>query len=289
MGVRAPVALRVNPDVDARTHAKISTGKKENKFGIDLGTIGAVARRAAAMPGIAFQGLAAHIGSQLTDLAPYRLAFARLAELVGELRGSGIEIARLDLGGGLGISYRGETPPSLADYAAIVKGTVGNLGVTLGFEPGRLLVGDAGVLVARVIYVKGATRRFVVIDAAMNDLIRPTLYEAWHEIVPVRQPRRDAELSPVDIVGPICETGDTFATQRPLPPVAAGDLVAILSAGAYGAAMSSTYNSRLLVPEVLVRGDAFAVIRPRPSYTELLSQDKLPEWLADPDRARGRA
>jgi diaminopimelate decarboxylase len=282
MGVRAPITLRVNPDVDARTHAKISTGKKENKFGIDLGNIAAVAKRAAGLPGIALHGLATHIGSQLTDLAPYRLAFARMAELVRELRAADIAVDRLDLGGGLGVAYRGETPPSLTEYAAIVKGTVGNLGVSLGFEPGRLLVADAGVLVARVIYVKGSTRRFVVLDAAMNDLIRPTLYEAWHDIVPVRQKRRDAEMSLFDIVGPICETGDTFATQRPLPPVAAGELVAILSAGAYGAAMSSTYNSRPLVPEVLVRGDEFAVIRPRPSYQDLLSQDTFPGWLAEP-------
>jgi diaminopimelate decarboxylase len=289
MGVRAPIALRVNPDVDARTHAKISTGKKENKFGIDLGHIGTVAQRATSLPGIAFHGLAVHIGSQLTDLAPYRQAFEKLAALVGELRGAGIPIARLDLGGGLGIAYKGEAPPSLTDYAAIVKGAFGNLGVSLAFEPGRLLVGDAGVLVTKVLYVKGTTRRFVVLDAAMNDLIRPALYEAWHEIVPVRQPRRDAALSPADIVGPICETGDTFATQRKLPPVTSGDLVAILSAGAYGAAMSSTYNSRLLIPEVLVHGDQFAVIRARPSYQDMLSQDAIPGWLAEPDRARGAA
>ena len=288
-GRRARIAVRVNPDVDARTHAKISTGKKENKFGIDLGHIGTVAKRATALPGIAFHGLAVHIGSQLTDLAPYRLAFAKLVELVGELRGTGIQIERLDLGGGLGIAYEGEAPPSLTDYAAIVKGAFGNLGVALAFEPGRLLVGDAGVLVAKVLYVKGTTRRFVVLDAAMNDLIRPALYEAWHEIVPVHQARRDAVLQPVDIVGPICETGDTFATQRKLPPVTSGDLVAILSAGAYGAAMSSTYNSRLLVPEVLVHGDQFAVIRPRPSYQDMLSQDAIPGWLAEPDRARGAA
>jgi len=287
MGMRAPVALRVNPDVDARTHAKISTGKKENKFGIDLGNILALAKRAAVMPGIALNGLAVHIGSQLTDLAPYRTAFARMAELVRELRQAGIEVARLDLGGGLGISYRGETLPSLAEYAAIVKGTVGNLGVALALEPGRLLVGEAGVLVAKVIYVKGSTRRFIVVDAAMNDLIRPALYEAWHEIVPVREPARGAELTAADVVGPVCETGDTFATQRRLSEVVAGDLIAILSAGAYGAVMSSTYNSRLLVPEVLVRDGEFAVIRPRQSYEALLAQDAIPAWLDRPDHARG--
>jgi diaminopimelate decarboxylase len=234
--------------------------------------------------------MAVHIGSQLTDLAPYRLAFERLAALVGELRAAGIAVDRLDLGGGLGIAYRGETPPDLAAYAALVKGTVGNLGVALAFEPGRLLVGEAGALVATVLYVKeGSTRRFLILDAAMNDLIRPALYEAWHDIVPVRQPRAGAPVAPVDIVGPVCETGDTFATQRSLPPVGADELVAILSAGAYGSAMSSMYNSRLLVPEVLVRGGEFAVVRQRPSYHELLSQDAVPEWLAEPGRTRGAA
>jgi len=290
IGTQAPIALRVNPDVDARTHAKISTGKKENKFGIELGRIGTVARRAAGLPAIRLHGLAVHIGSQLTDLAPYRLAFERLAELVRELRAAGIAVDRLDLGGGLGIAYRGETPPDLAAYAALVKGTVGNLGVALAFEPGRLLVGEAGALVAKVLYVKeGSTRRFLVLDAAMNDLIRPALYDAWHDIVPVRQPRAGAPTAPVDIVGPVCETGDTFATQRQMPPVGADELVAILSTGAYGAAMSSTYNSRLLVPEVLVLGGEFAVVRQRPSYQDLLSQDAIPQWLAEPGRARGAA
>ena len=290
MGVDAAIALRVNPDVDARTHAKISTGKKENKFGIELGRVRAVALRAAGLPGIALRGLAVHIGSQLTDLAPFRLAFTRLAELVGELRDAGLPIDRLDLGGGLGVAYHGETPPSLVDYAALVKGTVGNLGVALALEPGRLLVADAGVLVARVIHVKeGTTRRFLILDAAMNDLIRPALYEAWHDIVPLQQPGPGAPTAPVDVVGPVCETGDTFAAQRVLPPVADGELVAILSAGAYGAVMSSTYNSRLLVPEVLVRGSDFAIVRPRTSYQDLLSQDSIPGWLAESDRARGAA
>ncbi len=280
MGVRAPVALRVNPDVDARTHAKISTGKKENKFGIDLDLIHRVAKRAASLPGIALEGLAVHIGSQLTDLAPYRLAFSRLAELVRELRAEGHALRRLDLGGGLGIAYRDETPPALADYAAIVESTTGNLGVAISLEPGRALVGSAGVLVAQIVYVKdGATRRFLILDAAMNDLIRPALYEAWHEIVPVEEPHPKAATSPCDVVGPICESGDTFAIQRQLPPIGPGALVAFLSAGAYGSAMSSVYNSRLLVPEVLVRGDDFAVIRPRPTYDDMLSQDKLPGWL----------
>ncbi len=294
LGITAAIALRVNPDVDARTHAKISTGKKENKFGIELGRIQAVAQRAAALPGIALRGLAVHIGSQLTDLAPFRLAFSRLAELVGELRAAGLTIDQLDLGGGLGVAYHGETPPALGDYAAVVKGTVGNLGVALAFEPGRLLVADAGALVTTVLYVKdGSTRRFLILDAAMNDLIRPALYEAWHDIVPLRQPRIGAPTAPVDIVGPVCETGDTFATQRALPPVTAGELVAILSAGAYGAAMSSSYNSRLLIPEVLVGGGEFAIVRARLSYEELLSQDTIPGWLAQDDSsgrtARGAA
>ncbi|MDB5411643.1 MAG: lysA [Rhodospirillales bacterium] len=283
MNRRAPVMLRVNPDVDALTHAKISTGKSENKFGIDLAHIAGVARRAADMPGIEFAGLAVHIGSQLTDLAPFRLAFTKLAELVAALRADGIALSRLDLGGGLGIAYRDESPPPLADYAAMVKGIFGNLGVALALEPGRSLVGNAGVLVASAVAVKeGLTRRFLILDAAMNDLIRPTLYEAWHEIVPVIAGSREAV--PVDVVGPVCETGDTFATQRMLPPIAVGELVAILSAGAYGAAMSSTYNSRPLVPEVLVRGSEYAVIRPRQSYAELLAQDRLPDWLDDPER-----
>ena len=289
-GMTAAIALRANPDVDARTHAKISTGKKENKFGIELGRIHDVAQRAADLPGIALRGLAVHIGSQLTDLAPFRLAFARLAELVGELRGAGLTIDQLDLGGGLGVAYHGETPPSLINYAALVKGAVGNLGVALAFEPGRLLVADSGALVAKVLYVKnGTTRRFLILDAAMNDLIRPALYEAWHDIVPVRQPRAGAPVAPVDIVGPVCETGDTFATQRALPPIDADALVAILSAEAYGAAMSSTYNSRLLVPEILVRGTEFAIVRERPSHRDLLSQDTIPAWLSGPDRARGAA
>ncbi len=289
-GTNAAIALRVNPDVDARTHAKISTGKKENKFGIELGRIHEVAQRAARLPGITLRGLAVHIGSQLTDLAPFRLAFARLAELVGELRGMGLTIDQLDLGGGLGVAYHDEAAPALADYAALVKGAVGNLGVALAFEPGRLLVADAGALVAKVLYVKnGTTRRFLILDAAMNDLIRPALYDAWHDIVPLRQAPPAAPTEPIDVVGPVCETGDTFATQRALPPIAAGALVAILSAGAYGAAMSSTYNSRLLVPEVLVRGAEFAVVRGRPSHRDLLSQDTIPAWLSGLDRARGVA
>ncbi|HEX6840033.1 MAG TPA: diaminopimelate decarboxylase [Stellaceae bacterium] len=281
VGKTAPVAIRVNPDVDARTHAKIATGKKENKFGIDLMHAAGAIRRAAQLPGLSPVGIAVHIGSQLTDLAPFELAFRRVAELMRALQAEGFALPRLDLGGGLGIRYRQEAPPAIEDYAAMVKRVTEGLDVDLAFEPGRWIVGNAGVLVARVLHVKdGVTRRFAVVDAAMNDLIRPALYDAWHEIVPVRGPAPGAALQPMDVVGPICETGDSFAAQRSLPPLVPGDLVALLSAGAYGAVMSSSYNTRPLVPEVLVRGDAFAVIRARPTYEEILSQDKMPEWLA---------
>ena len=282
MGRTAEIAIRVNPDVDARTHAKISTGKKENKFGIDLAHAPGAFRRAAQLPGLAVTGIALHIGSQLTDLGPFELAYRRAIELLHALAGEGILLSRVDFGGGLGIRYHNERPPAIEDYAALVKRVTGGLDLELEFEPGRWLVGNAGVLVARVLYVKeGASRRFLVQDAAMNDLIRPSLYEAWHDIMPVAAPAAGAERRPVDVVGPVCETGDSFAAQRPLPPIAAGELLAVMSAGAYGAAMSSSYNSRLLVPEVLVQGDRFAVIRARPSYEELLSQDRMPDWLAE--------
>jgi diaminopimelate decarboxylase len=281
LGRRASIALRVNPDVDARTHAKIATGKKESKFGIDLAQAPAVLKLAASLPGIAPVGLAVHIGSQLTELGPFELAFARVAELIRETRRDGIALSRLDLGGGLGNRYRHETVPAVEDYARLVKRVTDGLDVALAIEPGRRIVANAGILVARVLYVKeGAARRFLVVDAAMNDLIRPSLYSAWHEIVPILAPDAGAERRPIDVVGPVCETGDSFAEQRPLPPLGAGDLVAILSAGAYGAVMSSSYNTRLMVPEVLVRGDAFGIIRPRPGFAELLSQDKMPDWLA---------
>ncbi len=279
-GQQAPVAVRVNPDVDALTHEKISTGKAENKFGIDVDQVRAIFARAAELPGIRFEGLAVHIGSQLTELAPFRAAFQRLAALYTELRAGAGNLRRLDLGGGLGISYQTRTSPDLAGYAAIVREVTNGLKAELVFEPGRVLVGEAGLLITRVLYVKdSASRRFIIVDAAMNDLIRPTLYEAWHDIVPVATPAPGAEHQPVDIVGPICESSDAFARQRPLPPLTSGDLLAICSTGAYGAVMSSAYNTRPPAPEVLVRGSDYAVVRPRLDYATLIGQDRLPDWL----------
>jgi diaminopimelate decarboxylase len=282
LGRIAPMAIRVNPDVDARTHAKITTGKKENKFGIDLAHVAAAYRRADALPHLQPVGIAVHIGSQLTKLRPFELAFRRIAELYRNLRADGIKLERLDLGGGLGIRYRDEDPPEIEDYAAMVKRVTGNLGAALSFEPGRWLVGNAGVLVTRVTYVKkGVTRRLIILDGGMNDLMRPALYDAWHEILSLMKPRARRGGAPADIVGPICETGDSFAIQRPLPALETGDRVALMSAGAYGASMSSGYNTRLPAPEVLVRGAEFAVIRPRPSYDAILAQDRMPPWLAE--------
>lgn len=283
-GHRARVAIRINPDVDAITHAKISTGRSENKFGIEWTAAHRVYARAAAMPGIAVVGAAVHIGSQLTDLAPYRTAFQRLRDLVAMLRADGHRIETLDLGGGLGIPYGIEHAPvpTPAAYAEMIGSVVGDLGCHLILEPGRMLVGNAGILLTRVLYVKeGATRTFLIVDAAMNDLIRPALYEAYHSIVPVTEPTPGEPLRDVDVVGPVCETSDTFATDRALPPVVAGDLLALRGAGAYGAVMSSTYNVRPLVPEVLVSGDRFAVIRPRVEVDELLARERIPGWLRD--------
>ena len=279
LGRTADIALRVNPDVDAGTHHKISTGKKENKFGIDFDHARAFYARAASLPGIRPVGLAVHIGSQLTSLEPFRHAFRKTAHLVEALRADGLAVSRLDLGGGLGIVYRDEIPPNVADYAEVVRESTHGLGLHLLLEPGRALVGNAGVLVARVLYVKsGLHRRFVILDAAMNDLIRPALYDAWHAIVPVAEPPAGGRPEPFDVVGPVCESGDTFATQRPLVAPAAGDLMAIRSAGAYGAVMASSYNTRPLIPEVMASGDRFAVIRHRPSYDEMLALDHLPPW-----------
>ena len=282
MGAEVPVAVRVNPDVDARTHAKIATGKSENKFGIPISRAREVYRLAASLPGLRVVGIDMHIGSQLTDLDPYRQAYRKMAGLCRALRADGHAITRLDLGGGLGIPYRRDNaaPPLPLEYGEVVRETVGDLGCEIEIEPGRNIAGNAGILLASVIFLKqGEGRDFLIVDAAMNDLIRPAMYDAHHDIVPVVEPAPGAEPHPVDVVGPVCETGDTFARAVPLPLVGAGDLVAFRSAGAYGAVMASEYNSRPLVPEVLVSGDRFAVIRPRPSIDEMLSRDRIPDWL----------
>ncbi len=278
--MRPALVLRVNPDIGAGGHAKISTGAAASKFGVSLDEAERLYALAAGDPAVRMVGLACHIGSQITDLAPLAAAFGRLRDLVARLRAAGQRVERLDLGGGLGVPYFNQPdPPSPAAFAAMAAETVGDLGLALAFEPGRVLAANAGVLVARVLHVNARPdgRRFLVLDAAMNDLLRPAMYDAWHAIRPVA-PRAGPE-GLYDVVGPICETGDTFARDRPLPPLEAGDLVAFLSAGAYGAAMSSEYNSRPLVPEVLVNGDQFAVIRPRPSYDEMLAREPLARWL----------
>ena len=282
LGLRAKIAIRVNPDVEAKTHAKISTGKFENKFGIPYLEASRLFAEARKLPGIKAAGIHMHIGSQITDLGPFRDAFRLMRELAFELLREGHELEHLDLGGGLGVPYRGssDVPPHPVEYAALVKAALGDLELKIILEPGRMIVGNAGVLVARTIYTKqGADRMFTIVDAAMNDLIRPTLYEAHHEIWPVEEAK--AAMPPVvqDVVGPVCETGDYLALARPLPPFAPGDLVSIMTAGAYGAVMSSTYNSRLLVPEVLVNGERYSVVRPRPTYRELIGLDRLPPWL----------
>jgi diaminopimelate decarboxylase len=285
IGKVAPITVRINPDVDARTHAKIATGKAENKFGVPISRAREVYARAASMDGIEVVGIDVHIGSQLTRLDPFEAAFSKLAELTEVLRAEGHDIRRLDLGGGLGIPYQqsNEAPPLPFDYGALIKRTVGHLGCEIEIEPGRLITGNAGLLVAGVIYRKeGEGRDFLIVDAAMNDLVRPAMYDAWHDIVPVEEPSPEAAVGPVDVVGPVCETGDTFARGRELPRLEAGALIAFRSAGAYGAVMSSEYNTRPLVPEVLVDGDQFAVIRKRPTYAEMLARDTLPAWLDDP-------
>ncbi|MTH96451.1 diaminopimelate decarboxylase [Roseibium sp. RKSG952] len=281
-GKVARISLRINPDVDARTHAKISTGKAENKFGIPWQKARSVYAAAAKLPGIKVTGIDMHIGSQITELQPFDDAFGRLAELIEDLRQEGIAIDHVDLGGGLGIPYvkDNDPPPHPDAYAEVVKKHVKQLDCTVMFEPGRLIAGNAGILVSEVIYVKeGEDKSFVIVDAAMNDLIRPTLYEAYHEIRPVDVVDPDAEQVLCDVVGPVCETGDYLAKGRTLPKPAAGDLLAVYSAGAYGAVQSCTYNSRLLVPEVLVNGSEYAVIRPRPSYDDLIGLDRIPDWL----------
>ncbi|MGR3503026.1 diaminopimelate decarboxylase [Pseudaestuariivita sp.] len=282
MGVEAPITIRVNPDVDAKTHAKIATGKSENKFGIPISRARQVYAMAAALPGLKVIGIDVHIGSQLTDLAPFELAYQKVAELTETLRADGHEIMRLDLGGGLGIPYArsNEAPPMPTDYGALIQRTVGHLGCEIEIEPGRLIAGNAGILVSRVIYVKeGEDRQFLILDGAMNDLIRPAMYDAYHDIVPVVEPAPGVEQVAYDIVGPVCESGDTFAKGRTMAPLKAGDLVAFRSAGAYGAVMASEYNSRPLVPEVLAKGDHYAVIRPRPTFDDMINRDTIPPWL----------
>ena len=282
LGVVAPVTVRVNPDVDAKTHAKIATGKSENKFGIPIARAREVYAEAAALPGLKVVGIDVHIGSQLTELEPFAMAYRKVAELTEALRGDGHEITRLDLGGGLGIPYTrsNEAPPLPVEYGAMIERELGHLGCEIEIDPGRLIAGNAGILVSEVIYLKeGEGRNFLILDAAMNDLIRPAMYEAHHDIVPVIEPEAGLEQSPFDIVGPVCESGDTFAKGRMMPALGAGDLVAFRSAGAYGAVMSSEYNTRALIPEVLVKGDQFAVIRRRPSFEEIINRDSLPEWL----------
>ncbi|HEX8049085.1 diaminopimelate decarboxylase [Rhizobium sp.] len=282
-GKIAPVSFRINPDVDARTHAKISTGKKENKFGISWERARAVYARAANLPGIDATGIDMHIGSQITELQPFEDAFKLLRELVETLRGDGHDIDHVDIGGGLGIPYRDDnTPPPLPDaYAHIVKDQLSGLNCKIVTEPGRLIVGNAGILVTEVIYVKdGGDKSFVIVDAAMNDLIRPTLYEAYHEIRPVEITAANAPRIKADIVGPVCETGDYLALDREMAMPKPGDLLAVSSGGAYGAVQAGTYNSRLLVPEVLVKGGDFHVIRPRRTYEELIGLDSIPAWLS---------
>lgn len=282
LGQVAPITIRVNPDVDAKTHAKIATGKSENKFGIPISRAREVYAHAATLPGLKVIGIDCHIGSQLTELEPFRKAYEKIAELTESLRADGHDIHRLDLGGGLGIPYTrsNEAPPLPVEYGQLIKETLGHLGCEIEIEPGRLIAGNAGLMVSKVIYVKsGEDREFLIVDGAMNDLIRPAMYEAHHDIVAVNEPAPGIENRPYDIVGPVCETGDTFAKQRDMPPLAAGDLIAFRSAGAYGAVMASEYNSRPLIPEVLVHGDQFAVIRPRPDFDEMINRDTIPEWL----------
>ena len=278
----APITLRVNPDVDAKTHAKIATGKSENKFGIPIAKSQEVYALAASMEGIEVVGIDVHIGSQLTDLEPFRLAYEKVAELTKTLRQDGHNIRRLDLGGGLGIPYENsnQSPPTPEDYAKVIHETVGNLDCEIEIEPGRLLAGNAGLMISSVIYNKsGEGRDLMIVDAAMNDLIRPAMYEAYHEIIPVLESNAQSKTSDYDVVGPVCETGDTFAKKRTLTSVADGEMVAFRSAGAYGAVMASEYNTRPLIPEVLVHEDQFSIIRKRPSVESIIKRDLIPDWL----------
>jgi len=281
IGEQATVSLRVNPDVDAGTHEKITTGKAENKFGVPYLKARAVYARAAQLPGINVAGVDMHIGSQITDLAPYRKSYQLMAELVKALRKDGHKITHVDLGGGLGVPYRGsnDIPPHPQEYADMVKDTLGDLDCKLVMEPGRMIAGNAGILVTRIIHVKpGDEKNFIITDAAMNDLMRPTLYEAFHQIKPVKQPGPSPRELIVDVVGPVCETGDYLGRNLTMPELVSGDLLAVMTAGAYGAVQSGTYNTRLLIPEVMVRDNRFAVIRPRQTYEELIGLDHLADW-----------
>ncbi len=283
MGVVARISVRVNPDVDALTHAKISTGTYANKFGIPISDALRVYARAAALPGLCVTGVDMHIGSQIVDLAPFASACARLADLARQLMAAGHALTHVDVGGGLGVRYRTDDadPPSPQAYAETILQHLGGLGLKLIFEHGRLIAANAGILVSEVLYIKqGATKTFVIVDAAMNDLIRPTLYEAWHEIVPLVAPAPDALHEHVDVVGPVCESGDYLAQNRALPPLQAGDLIGVLSAGAYGAVHAGTYNTRPLVPEVMVDGARWALIRARPQVAAMIAADTVPPWLA---------
>ncbi|GFE66378.1 diaminopimelate decarboxylase [Litoreibacter roseus] len=282
LGKTVPITVRVNPDVDAKTHEKIATGKAENKFGIPISRAREVYAQAAALPGLEVIGIDVHIGSQLTQLEPFELAFRKVADLTEVLRTDGHDIRRLDLGGGLGIPYErsNEAPPLPIEFGELIKKTVGHLGCEIEIEPGRLISGNAGLLVAEVIYVKdGEDRQFLILDAAMNDLIRPAMYGAYHDIIPVVEPAPGGEQVKYDVVGPVCESGDTFAKQRVMPQVGTGDLIAFRSAGAYGAVMSSEYNTRPMIPEILVHEDQFAVIRARPTFDEMINRDTIPTWL----------
>ena len=280
-GQRATISIRVNPDVDAKTHAKITTGKADNKFGISFNRASEVYARAAALPGLDVAGIDMHIGSQITDIEPFEQAFKLMAELATRLKSEGHNIRHLDLGGGLGVPYRGtnDVPPHPDEYAAMVRRTLGHLGLKYVLEPGRMIVGNAGILVSRVIYVKeNDGNYFIIQDAAMNDLIRPTLYDAYHDIIPVRQAKDEAPMITADVVGPVCESGDYLAKARRVPKPEQGDLLAVMTAGAYGAAQSGTYNTRPLVAEVLVKGDKWSLVRARQTYEELIGLDQPALW-----------
>jgi diaminopimelate decarboxylase len=282
-GRRVAVSLRVNPDVDARTHAKIATGKSENKFGIPISRAREVYARAAKMPGVQVRGVDMHIGSQITDLQPFDDAFALLSDFVRMLRADGHDIAHVDLGGGLGIPYQHDNhpPPDPAAYAEVVKRATRALDCTLIFEPGRLIVGNAGIMLTQVLYVKrGDAKTFIIVDAAMNDLVRPTLYDAWHDIVPVREPAVGSPRVVADVVGPVCESGDFLALNREMTLPEPGDILAVMTAGAYGAVQAGTYNTRPLISEVMVNGERFAVVRPRIEVAELIGRDRVPDWVS---------